>query len=199
MGVPVASSAPGDCRLVAVSRTPKRVDYRLFRRALYAAVRVEAFELGERRRRPPSSVRAIPRLSPHCARAGRHWQDPGHGSPPARHRPCPTRVTRITAKVRNRIRLRSGNGAPLSVANGMASAAASETMPRTPVNASANGHCHGGAGSGAREAGPASAAHKSPDRSTRSARRSRRRSPPRPRLPARTPAARECRAIRVRA
>ena len=30
---------------------------------------------------------------------------------------------------------------------GMASAAASDTMPRTPVKASTNGHCHGGAGS----------------------------------------------------
>ena len=36
---------------------------------------------------------------------------------------------------------------PLRVANGIASAAASETMPRIPVNASANGHCQGGAGS----------------------------------------------------
>ena len=40
-----------------------------------------------------------------------------------------------------------GNGAPLAVVNGIASAAASETIPRTPANASRNGHCHGGEGS----------------------------------------------------
>ena len=40
-----------------------------------------------------------------------------------------------------------GKGWPSAVANGIASAAASETMPRTPVKASTNGHCQGGDGS----------------------------------------------------
>src|SRR6267378_6177386 len=62
-------------------------------------------------------------------------------------RPWPTSVTRITENVRKRIRSRSGNGWPLAVVNGMASAAARDTMPRTPVNPSMNGHCHGGEGS----------------------------------------------------
>jgi hypothetical protein len=42
---------------------------------------------------------------------------------------------------------RSGKGCPLVVANGITRAAASETMPRTPVNARTNGHCQGGDGS----------------------------------------------------
>ena len=62
-------------------------------------------------------------------------------------KPCPTRVTRITEKVRKRIRSRCGNVSPLSVVNGIPRAAASETTPRTPVKASAVGHCHGGGGS----------------------------------------------------
>ena len=40
-----------------------------------------------------------------------------------------------------------GNGPPVAVANGMASAAASDTMPRMPVKDSTNGHCQGGDGS----------------------------------------------------
>ena len=51
-------------------------------------------------------------------------------------RPWPTSVTMMTPKVANRIRSRCGNGAPLSIVSGMASAAASDTTPRTPVKAS---------------------------------------------------------------
>jgi hypothetical protein len=54
---------------------------------------------------------------------------------------------RITAKVRKRIRSRFGKGSPVAIVNGMASAAASETMPRTPVKDSTKGHCQGGEGS----------------------------------------------------
>jgi hypothetical protein len=54
---------------------------------------------------------------------------------------------------KNRIRLRSGNGLPESTVSGMASAAASDTTPRTPVDPSTNGHCQGGAGSRRRSAG----------------------------------------------
>ena len=49
--------------------------------------------------------------------------------------PWPTTVTRISAKVMNRIRSRSGSGAPASVSSGSASAAASETAPRIPAQA----------------------------------------------------------------
>ena len=45
------------------------------------------------------------------------------------------------------MRSRAGNRDPSAVANGIASAAASETIPRTPVKASTNGHCQGGDGS----------------------------------------------------
>ncbi len=48
-------------------------------------------------------------------------------------RPCGTRVTRITQKVRKRIRSRPGNGAPLWIVRGIASAAARETAPLMPV------------------------------------------------------------------
>ena len=48
-------------------------------------------------------------------------------------RPCPTRVTRITVNVRNRIRSRPGNVPPASVWSGSASAAASDTAPRIPA------------------------------------------------------------------
>ena len=48
-------------------------------------------------------------------------------------RPWPTSVTRITEKVRKRIRSRPGNGVPASVLSGSASAAASETAPRIPA------------------------------------------------------------------
>ena len=41
-------------------------------------------------------------------------------------------MTKITMKM---IRLRSGNGAPLSVVVGTASAAASDTAPRNPAQA----------------------------------------------------------------
>src|SRR5262249_40262929 len=66
---------------------------------------------------------------------------------PGNIRPCPTSVTRITENVKNRMRSRYGNGCPEETVSGMASAAASETMPRMPVNAIRNGHCHGGEGS----------------------------------------------------
>src|SRR5215470_1259562 len=62
-------------------------------------------------------------------------------------KPCPTSVMRITENVKNRMRSRYGNGWPEETVSGMASAAASETMPRMPVNAIKNGHCHGGEGS----------------------------------------------------
>ena len=88
-------------------------------------------------------------------------EPPQHGSA----RPWPTSVTMITEKVRNRIRFRSGNGAPSAVANGIASAAASETMPRTPVKASAKGNFHGGSGSALRIAGNSQRADRSPDTS----------------------------------
>ena len=58
--------------------------------------------------------------------------------------PSPTRVTKMTQKVKIKIRSRSGNGLPSATVKGIASAAASETMPRIPVNASRNGCCHGG-------------------------------------------------------
>ena len=57
--------------------------------------------------------------------------------------PCPTSVTMMTPKVANRIRSRCGNAAPPSIVSGMASAAASETTPRTPVNAMTNTHLPG--------------------------------------------------------
>jgi len=50
-------------------------------------------------------------------------------------------------KVMNKIRSRPGNGAPEPVVSGMASAAASETTPRTPTNARKKSHCQGGSGS----------------------------------------------------
>ena len=56
----------------------------------------------------------------------------------------------MTAKVRNRITSRPGNGSPASVESGIASAAASETAPRIPdhvISASAE---RGGIGSRAR-------------------------------------------------
>src|ERR1700683_3259697 len=53
----------------------------------------------------------------------------------------------MTANVRKRILSRSGKRPPSAVLSGIASAAASETMPRTPVKANAKGHCQGGAGS----------------------------------------------------
>ena len=62
-------------------------------------------------------------------------------------RPWPIRVTTITAKLRNRIRSRCGNGSPLAVVSGIASAAASDTMPRMPVKPIRNGACQGGDGS----------------------------------------------------
>jgi hypothetical protein len=61
-------------------------------------------------------------------------------------KPWPTNVTRMTENVKKRMRS-LGKGSPFAAANGIASAAASETMPRTPVEASTNGHCHGGEGS----------------------------------------------------
>ena len=48
-------------------------------------------------------------------------------------RPCPTTVTRISAKVMNWISSRPGSGSPASVLRGSASAAASETAPRIPA------------------------------------------------------------------
>ena len=53
----------------------------------------------------------------------------------------------MTPKVMKRIRSRSGNAAPATVVSGMASAAASETTPRTPTKARMNAHCQGGDGS----------------------------------------------------
>ena len=47
--------------------------------------------------------------------------------------PCPTSVTRMTEKVRKRIRSRPGNDAPASVSSGSASAAASDSAPRMPA------------------------------------------------------------------
>ena len=44
----------------------------------------------------------------------------------------------MTPKVMNKMRSRSGNGAPELVVSGIASAAASETTPRTPTNARKN-------------------------------------------------------------
>ena len=58
--------------------------------------------------------------------------------------PCPTRVTRINEEVKSRIRSRYGKGCPAMVLSGIARAAASETIPRTPVNACMKAHCHGG-------------------------------------------------------
>src|SRR5450432_1814363 len=53
----------------------------------------------------------------------------------------------MTENVRKRILSRSGKSPPSAVARGIASAAASDTMPRTPVKANAKGHCQDGAGS----------------------------------------------------
>lgn len=49
-------------------------------------------------------------------------------------RPWTTSVKTITVKVRKMTRSRSGNGDPLSVVKGRASAAASETEPRIPAH-----------------------------------------------------------------
>ena len=62
------------------------------------------------------------------------------------NKPWPTRVTRIT-KTSGKGSGRDRERMSVLVANGMASAAASETIPRTPVKARAKGHCQGGAGS----------------------------------------------------
>src|SRR3954465_3822274 len=61
--------------------------------------------------------------------------------------PCPTKVMRMTPKVIARMRSRYGNGAPVAVASGMASAAASETTPRMPTNAITKADRQGGDGS----------------------------------------------------
>ena len=57
---------------------------------------------------------------------------PAGGSANGSVRPWPTTVTRIRAKVMNRIRSRPGSGAPASVVSGSARAAASDTAPRIP-------------------------------------------------------------------
>ena len=48
-----------------------------------------------------------------------------------------TSVTTITEKVRNRMRSRAGNGDPSALANGIASAAASETIGRAQTSTAA--------------------------------------------------------------
>ena len=54
----------------------------------------------------------------------------------------------MTPKVTNRMRSRYAETARRStIVSGIASAAASETTPRTPINDSTNGHCQGGDGS----------------------------------------------------
>ena len=50
-------------------------------------------------------------------------------------RPCTTSVASNAQNVRNRINSRCGNGPPLAVTAGIASAAASDTPPRKPVQA----------------------------------------------------------------
>ncbi|CPA19305.1 Uncharacterised protein [Mycobacterium tuberculosis] len=47
--------------------------------------------------------------------------------------PWTSTVTRMTTETTKMIRLRSGNGAPLLVVIGTASAAASDTAPRKPA------------------------------------------------------------------
>ena len=49
----------------------------------------------------------------------------------------------MTEKARKMIRSRSGNAPPVSIANGNASAAASETAPRIPVQATITVSCQG--------------------------------------------------------
>ncbi len=53
----------------------------------------------------------------------------------------------------NRMRSRCGNGAPLASVSGIASAAASDTTPRTPVNAMTKVQVQGGDGSRLRSDG----------------------------------------------
>src|SRR5262249_32985109 len=60
--------------------------------------------------------------------------------------PWPTRVMMMTPKVANRIMSRCGNGSPLAIVRGVASAAASDTTPRTPGEGTTNGSAHGASG-----------------------------------------------------
>ncbi len=67
--------------------------------------------------------------------------------------PCTTRVTRMTMKVIRISSARYGSGDPSADANGRARAAASETMPRSPVHAIRAIDPRGGIGSRARTLG----------------------------------------------
>jgi hypothetical protein len=67
-----------------------------------------------------------------------------------RESPCKTSVARITAKVKKRIRSRSGNGAPPSTVRGNERAAASEITPRIPLQAITAAARGDGKGSGQR-------------------------------------------------
>ena len=90
---------------------------------------------------PPARARPSRSIAASAARmrafASSRSSRPSSSSPSTRMtsgrvRPCPTRVARITEKVRNRIRSRPGNAPSASVWSGSASAAASETIPRSP-------------------------------------------------------------------
>jgi hypothetical protein len=61
--------------------------------------------------------------------------------------PCNTSVDRITQKLKKMIRSRPGNGRPSANVSGSASAAASDTTPRIPLQLMIAIACHGGMGS----------------------------------------------------
>ena len=67
--------------------------------------------------------------------------------------PCSNNVTRMTANETITTVARCGNGSPLGSVSGSASASASETMPRIPVQPISATACQGGLGSRARSFG----------------------------------------------
>ena len=61
-------------------------------------------------------------------------------------RPPPTSVTRMTLNVRKITRWRCASGMPLATVTGIASAAASETLPRSPDQAAMSACFQSGSG-----------------------------------------------------
>src|SRR6266699_453549 len=84
----------------------------------------------------------------------------GIRSGPGRASPCPAKVTKMTAKVRNMIRMRCGKALPPRVGvDGSAIATARETVPCIPLQALTSGRLAPGCRAGRRPADPDQAGH----------------------------------------
>ena len=111
----------------------------------------EGVEFGEHGLDPLEPCRDLGRLGAGCLALALLSQAEGTADR-RQQRTLPISVAMMTTKVTNRIRSRSGNGAPLT-SSGIASAAANETAPRIPVKPIRNGIRQLGTGSRRRSAG----------------------------------------------